>query len=75
MITVFPSILLTVQMQRLCRPTLHVDSFLYDEDQVDSLCETGTMSRSFCLTCGSYTTAPLGQNIDNTLITNIVTPS
>ncbi|XP_003962864.3 uncharacterized protein [Takifugu rubripes] len=47
------------KMQQLCRPTLHVDSFLYDEDQVDSLCESGTMSRSFCVTCGSYRTAPL----------------
>lgn len=56
------SLMLTVQMQQMCRPTLHVDSFLYDEDQVDSLCETGTMSRSFCLTCGSYRTAPLGKN-------------
>lgn len=56
-----------VQMQRLGRPTLHVDSFLYDEDQVDSLCEAGTMSRSFCLTCGSYRTAPLGQNTSTTI--------
>nr|XP_046268513.1 uncharacterized protein zgc:109986 isoform X2 [Scatophagus argus] len=47
------------KMQQLPRPTVHVDSFLYDEDQVDSLCEEGTMSRSYCLTCGSYRTAPL----------------
>ncbi|XP_038583980.1 uncharacterized protein zgc:109986 isoform X2 [Micropterus salmoides] len=46
-------------MQQRSRPTVHVDSFLYDEDQVDSLCEEGTMSRSYCLTCGSYRTAPL----------------
>ncbi|XP_070776935.1 uncharacterized protein [Enoplosus armatus] len=47
------------KMQQCSRPTVHVDSFLYDEDQVDSLCEEGTMSRSYCLTCGSYRTAPL----------------
>ncbi|XP_075963393.1 uncharacterized protein LOC142967747 isoform X1 [Anarhichas minor] len=47
------------KMQQCSRPTVHVDSFLYDEDQVDSLCEEGTMSRSYCLTCGSHRTAPL----------------
>ncbi|KAM8914108.1 uncharacterized protein AB9W97_007888 isoform 1-T2 [Spinachia spinachia] len=47
------------KMQQCSRPTVHVDSFLYDEDQVDSLCEDGTMSRSYCLTCGSHRTAPL----------------
>ncbi|KAL7380777.1 hypothetical protein ABVT39_023934 [Epinephelus coioides] len=47
------------KMQQCSQPTVHVDSFLYDEDQVDSLCEEGTMSRSYCLTCGSYRTAPL----------------
>lgn len=47
------------KMQRCSRPTVHVDSFLYDEDQLDSQCEEGTMSRSYCLTCGSYRTAPL----------------
>ncbi|XP_070835435.1 uncharacterized protein [Chaetodon trifascialis] len=47
------------KIQQRSRPTLHVDSFLYDEDQVDSLCEEGTLSRSYCLTCGSYRTAPL----------------
>lgn len=51
-----------LQMQQRSRPTLHVDSFLYDEDQVDSLCQEGTMSRSFCLSCGSYRTAPLGKS-------------
>ncbi|KAE8290422.1 hypothetical protein D5F01_LYC12148 [Larimichthys crocea] len=47
------------KMQQRIRPTLHVDGFLYDEDQVDALCEEGTMSRSYCLSCGSYRTAPL----------------
>lgn len=55
--------MMMLQMQQCSRPTVHVDSFLYDEDQVDSLCDEGTMSRSFCLTCGSYRTAPLGLNI------------
>ncbi|XP_029349747.1 uncharacterized protein LOC115035859 [Echeneis naucrates] len=47
------------KMQQRSRPTVHVDGFLYDEDQVDSLCEVGTMSRTYCLTCGSCRTAPL----------------
>ncbi|XP_054470504.1 uncharacterized protein zgc:109986 isoform X2 [Anoplopoma fimbria] len=47
------------KMKQCSRPTVHVDGFLYDEDQVDVLCEEGTMSRSYCLTCGSYRTAPL----------------
>ncbi|KAM9341776.1 uncharacterized protein ABDE67_015431 [Symphorus nematophorus] len=47
------------KMQQRSRPTFHVDAFLYDEDEVDSLCEDGTLSRSYCLTCGSYRTAPL----------------
>lgn len=55
--------MMMMQMQQRSRPTLHVDSFLYDEDQVDSLCEEGSMSRLFCLNCGSYKTAPLGQII------------
>ncbi|KAM4624895.1 uncharacterized protein ACJ7VT_003393 [Polymixia lowei] len=41
------------------RPTVHVDGFLYDEDTVESLCEEGKMSRSYCLNCGSQRTAPL----------------
>ena len=56
------TVIMMLKMQQRSRPTVHVDSFLYDEDEVDSLCEEGTMSRSFCLACGSYRTAPLGQN-------------
>jgi len=43
-----------------CKPdtTLHVDSFLYDEDQVDDLCDNGKMSRNYCTSCGSKATAP-----------------
>ncbi|XP_059209313.1 uncharacterized protein zgc:109986 isoform X2 [Centropristis striata] len=47
------------KMSQCSRPTVHVDGFLYDEDLVDSLCEEGTMSRSYCLNCGSTRTAPL----------------
>ncbi|XP_034418966.1 uncharacterized protein zgc:109986 isoform X2 [Cyclopterus lumpus] len=47
------------KIQQCSRPTVHVDGFLYDEDQVDALCDEGTMSRSYCLTCGSHRTAPL----------------
>lgn len=51
---------LTSQMQQCARPTVHVDSFLYSDEQVDSLCEEGAMSRTYCLRCGSTQTAPLG---------------
>ncbi|KAM8834192.1 uncharacterized protein ACB058_017836 isoform 3-T3 [Synchiropus picturatus] len=47
------------QMQRRPRPTVHVDAFLYDDEQVDLLCDGGKMSRSYCLRCGSNETAPL----------------
>ncbi|KAG7471793.1 hypothetical protein JOB18_031664 [Solea senegalensis] len=47
------------KMQQRPRPTVHVDAFLYDDDQVDALCEGGAMSRNYCLHCGSQRTAPL----------------
>ncbi|KAM6912293.1 uncharacterized protein FYW49_010813 [Xenentodon cancila] len=47
------------KMQQLARPTVHVDSFLYNDDQVDALCEEGSMSRTYCLSCGSVRTAHL----------------
>ncbi|KAF0043778.1 hypothetical protein F2P81_002936 [Scophthalmus maximus] len=47
------------KMQQQPRPTVHVDGFLYDDEQVDSLCEDGTMSRTYCLSCGSHKTAAL----------------
>uniref|UniRef100_A0A3B4WG70 Zgc:109986 n=1 Tax=Seriola lalandi dorsalis TaxID=1841481 RepID=A0A3B4WG70_SERLL len=49
----------TTAHHKRSQPTVHVDSFLYDDEQVDSLCEEGTMSRTYCLSCGSYRTAPL----------------
>ncbi|XP_050923936.1 uncharacterized protein zgc:109986 [Lates calcarifer] len=48
-----------LRMQQRSQPTVHVDSFLYDDEQVDSLCEEGAMSRTYCLTCGSHRSAPL----------------
>ncbi|XP_041828680.1 uncharacterized protein zgc:109986 [Melanotaenia boesemani] len=47
------------KMQQRVRPTVHVDSFLYSDEQVDALCSEGTMSRTYCLSCGSFKTAPL----------------
>ncbi|XP_037550889.1 uncharacterized protein zgc:109986 [Nematolebias whitei] len=47
------------KMQQCARPTVHVDSFLYSDEQVDALCEEGAMSRNYCLSCGSFRTAPL----------------
>ncbi|XP_066464526.1 uncharacterized protein [Eleutherodactylus coqui] len=46
-------------IQRLQKPTLHVDAFLYNDDTIDSLCEEGKMSRNYCMSCGSTKTAPL----------------
>ncbi|XP_017294601.1 uncharacterized protein zgc:109986 [Kryptolebias marmoratus] len=47
------------KMQQRARPTVHVDSFLYSDEQMDTLCEEGAMSRNYCLSCGSFRTAPL----------------
>lgn len=41
------------------RHTLHVDAFLYDDEQVDELCERGELDRNYCLQCGSHKTKPL----------------
>ena len=38
-----------------------VDSFLYDEDDVDMLCDSGQFSRNYCKDCGSQNTAPLSK--------------
>ncbi|KAM3870929.1 uncharacterized protein ACN63O_004155 [Diretmus argenteus] len=45
--------------QQQSRPTVHVDAFLYDEQQLELLCEEGRMSRFYCLSCGSYRTSSL----------------
>ncbi|XP_042562409.1 uncharacterized protein zgc:109986 [Clupea harengus] len=56
----FSSERLAIQMtQQNPKPTIHVDAFLYDDEAVDLLCEEGKMSRNYCLSCGSQTTAPL----------------
>lgn len=38
---------------------VHVDGFLYTEDDVDELCDSGKLSRNYCLKCGSKETRPL----------------
>lgn len=44
-----------------CEPstTVHVDSFLYSDEDIDKLCDEGKMSRNYCKKCGSHNTAPL----------------
>lgn len=44
-----------------CEPstTVHVDSFLYSDEDIDKLCDEGKMSRNYCKQCGSHNTAPL----------------
>lgn len=50
--------------------TLHVDSFLYpNEEDVDSLCESLEISRNHCLNCGSWKTAPLSESLWPTRLT------
>ena len=39
--------------------TVHVDGFLYDDDEVDRLCDEGKMSRAVCSDCGSRNTTLL----------------
>lgn len=39
--------------------TVHVDSFLYSDEDIDKLCDEGRMSRNYCKQCGSHNTAPL----------------
>ncbi|XP_069065211.1 uncharacterized protein [Pleurodeles waltl] len=47
------------KMQQSTKPVVHMDAFLYEDSLVDQLCEEGTMSRHYCLSCGSRKTAPL----------------
>lgn len=44
-----------------CEPstTVHVDSFLYSDEDIDKLCDEGRMSRNYCKQCGSHNTASL----------------
>ncbi|ORZ14494.1 hypothetical protein BCR42DRAFT_329116 [Absidia repens] len=39
--------------------TVHVDGFLFSEEDVDDLCDEGKMSRNYCLDCQSRNVAPL----------------
>ena len=36
-----------------------VDAFLYDEADVDDLCDDGKVPRVYCTACGSHETQPL----------------
>ncbi|XP_029179989.2 uncharacterized protein [Acropora muricata] len=44
-----------------CDPsrTVHIDSFLYTDEDIDQLCDEGKLSRFYCKKCGSHNTAPL----------------
>ncbi|KAI9255321.1 S-adenosyl-L-methionine-dependent methyltransferase [Sporodiniella umbellata] len=39
--------------------TIHVDGFLFGEDDVDDMVESGKMSRNYCLDCNSKKVMPL----------------
>ncbi|CAG9533217.1 unnamed protein product [Cercopithifilaria johnstoni] len=39
--------------------TVHVDAFLYDDDDVDELVDQGTLSREYCAQCGCREIMPL----------------
>ncbi|XP_011310923.1 uncharacterized protein [Fopius arisanus] len=44
-----------------CDPkiTVHVDGFLYEDDDIEDLVKEGKMSRNYCKDCGSKNTSPL----------------
>ncbi|XP_028398716.1 uncharacterized protein LOC114522268 [Dendronephthya gigantea] len=44
-----------------CNPatTAVIDSFLYDDDDIDLLCANNQFSRNYCRECGSHNTNPL----------------
>lgn len=39
--------------------TIHVDEFLYSDDEVDRLAAKGKISRNYCIDCGSKNVKPL----------------
>ena len=47
--------------QDVSESTVHLDSFLYDDNTVDELCEKGQMSRNYCMKCGSHETKAIGK--------------
>lgn len=57
--------MLTAGQNADCDPshTLHVDAFLYDEDMVDELCDTGELARNYCVDCSSHNTQPISKYI------------
>nr|XP_042895010.1 uncharacterized protein LOC107450892 isoform X2 [Parasteatoda tepidariorum] len=40
-------------------PILHVDSFLFEDEHIDSLVEEGKLSRNYCKDCGSSNVSPI----------------
>ncbi|GFT23950.1 uncharacterized protein NPIL_432991 [Nephila pilipes] len=38
---------------------IHVDSFLFEDDQIDALVEEGKLSRNYCKNCGSINVGPI----------------
>ncbi|XP_076442982.1 uncharacterized protein LOC143281619 [Babylonia areolata] len=39
--------------------TVHVDAFLYDDELLDELCDSGKLSRNYCTSCGCQDVRPL----------------
>jgi hypothetical protein len=39
--------------------TLHVDEFLYTDEETDELVDAGLLSREYCANCGSHETKPM----------------
>uniref|UniRef100_S4RPR4 Zgc:109986 n=1 Tax=Petromyzon marinus TaxID=7757 RepID=S4RPR4_PETMA len=40
-------------------PVAHVDAFVYDEQALEDAWASGTLSRAYCMDCGSHRTKPL----------------
>lgn len=41
--------------------TVHMDSFLYDDDDIDDMCDQGVLSRNYCVDCLSKNVKPLSE--------------
>lgn len=51
-----------VQNSNCCpNTTVHVDAFLYDDDEVDDLEKEGKLKRYYCRDCGSKNIEPLSR--------------
>jgi hypothetical protein len=51
--------------------TVHVDEFLYDEEDVEELVQDGKLKRNYCKDCGSKNIDSLSKNTNLIILDNI----